>query len=547
MIRWIDHLMIVPIVLPLVAVAVMLLIDERRYILKAAINIATTLVLAGVAIFLLHLADAAPAGAASPHVGVYRLGDWPAPFGIVLVVDRLSALMLVLTSVLALAAAVFSLARWHRAGPYFHSLFQLLLMGINGAFLTGDLFNLFVFFELLLAASYGLVLHGSGVARVKAGLHYIAVNLAASLLFLIGVSLIYGVTGTLNMADLSVRIPQIPADDRMLLEAGAAVLGTAFLVKAGMWPLCFWLPTAYSVAAAPVAAIFAILSKVGVYIILRLWLLLFGPESGASAGFGGEWLLFSGMATIAFGAIGALASQNMGRLAGYALLVSSGTLIAVIATGNVGVIGAALFYLVSSTLAIGAFFMLIELVERGLEPGAEMLAVTREAYGEDDEDVPMEDTEIGVAIPATMALLGLCFVGCALVLAGLPPLSGFLGKFAILTALFDSSGRGTDIPATAWALLALLILSGLMTLLAMMRAGIRTFWTPEAWSVPRVRVIEMMPVAVLLLACAMLTVQAEPAMRYMQATAASLHVPSDYVRSVLTIPGGQATLGGDGP
>jgi multicomponent K+:H+ antiporter subunit D len=176
-----------------------------------------------------------------------------------------------------------------------------------------------------------------------------------------------------------------------------------------------------------------------------------------------------------------------------------------------------------------------------------MLAVTREAYGEDDEDVPMEDTEIGVAIPATMALLGLCFVGCALVLAGLPPLSGFLGKFAILTALFDSSGPGTDIPATAWALLALLILSGLMTLLAMMRAGIRTFWTPEAWSVPRVRVIEMMPVAVLLLACAMLTVQAEPAMRYMQATAASLHVPSDYVRSVLTIPGGQATLGGDGP
>ena len=115
-------------------------------------------------------------------------------------------------------------------------------MGINGAFLTGDLFNLFVFFEVLLAASYGLALHGSGSARVKAGLHYIVVNLAASLLFLIGVSLIYGVAGTLNMADLAARIPAIRTEDRALLEAGAGILGIAFLVKAGMWPLCFWLP-----------------------------------------------------------------------------------------------------------------------------------------------------------------------------------------------------------------------------------------------------------------------------------------------------------------
>jgi multicomponent K+:H+ antiporter subunit D len=537
MMAWSDHLMIVPVVLPLVAAAVMLLIEERRQNLKAAINIASILLVAGAAIALLHSADAQPAGAGSAHVGVYRLGDWPAPFGIVLVVDRLSALMLTLSSVLALSAAVFSLARWHRAGPHFHSLFQLLLMGINGALLTGDLFNLFVFFELLLAASYGLVLHGSGIARVKAGLHYVAVNLAASLLFLIGVSLIYSVTGTLNMADLSARISQIPAEDRMLLEAGAAVLGTAFLVKAGMWPLSFWLPTAYSVAAPPVAAIFAILSKVGVYVILRLWLLFFGPESGASAGFGGQWLLFSGMATIAFGAIGALASQNMVRLASYSVLVSSGTLIAIIAAGHSVATGAALFYLVSSTLAISAFFMLTELVERGHEGGGDMLAVTREAYGEDD-DSSSDEEEVGVAIPATAALLGLCFMGCALVLAGLPPLSGFIAKFAVLTALFEpmTSGPDAGVPGVTWALLGFLILSGLMTLIAMIRAGIRTFWTPQEWTVPRVRVIEMMPVAVLLLACAMLTIQAEPAMRYMQAAAASLYAPEDYIRNVLTAP-----------
>src|SRR6476620_9953363 len=162
--------MIAPVVLPLFAGAMMLALGgERRRNINAVLNVATTFALVVIATALLRAADAAPTGVA----GVYRLGDWPAPFGIVLVVDRLSALMLLLTGVLASAAVVFSLARWHRAGAHFHSLFQFLLMGLNGAFLTGDLFNLFVFFELLLAASYGLVLHGSGPLRVKAGLHYI--------------------------------------------------------------------------------------------------------------------------------------------------------------------------------------------------------------------------------------------------------------------------------------------------------------------------------------------------------------------------------------
>ena len=248
------------------------------------LNVVVTFALACIAIALLRMSDASHTGITQ----VYRLGDWPAPFGIVLVLDRLSALMLLLTSILALAALVFSLARWHRAGAHFHPLFQFLLMGLNGAFLTGDLFNLFVFFELLLAASYGLLLHGSGLARVKAGLHYIVVNLVASLLFLIGVSLIYGVTGTLNMADLAARVPTIAADNRGLLEAGAGILAMAFLLKAGMWPLCFWLPTAYAAASPPVASIFAIMTKVGVYIVLRLSLLLFGEGAGASAGFGSE-------------------------------------------------------------------------------------------------------------------------------------------------------------------------------------------------------------------------------------------------------------------
>jgi multicomponent K+:H+ antiporter subunit D len=184
--------------------------------------------------------------------------------------------MVLLAGTLGLAATVFSLARWQRAGPRFHALLQFLLMGLNGAFLTGDLFNLFVFFELLLAASYGLALHGSGTARVRFSLHYIVINLVASLLFLIGVSLIYGVTGTLNLAHLAQRIPLVAAEDRVLVESGAAVLAIAFLVKSGMWPLGFWLPSTYAAASPPAAALFSILTKVGFYAVLRLWLLLFG-------------------------------------------------------------------------------------------------------------------------------------------------------------------------------------------------------------------------------------------------------------------------------
>jgi multicomponent K+:H+ antiporter subunit D len=509
-----DHLVVLPIVLPLAAGAAMLLLDERRHLLKAVMAVASVLVLIGIALALLRAADSQP-------VRVYALGGWPAPFGIVLVADRLAALMVLLTAVLGLAALAFSLARWQRAGPRFHSLLQLMLMGLNGAFLTGDLFNLFVFFELLLAASYALTLHGSGTARVRASLHYIAINLTASLLFLIGAALIYGVTGTLNMADLAVKIPGVSPDDVFLLEAGAAILGVAFLVKAGMWPLGFWLPTTYAAASAPAAAIFAILSKVGVYAVLRLWLLFFDGAHG------GELLLYGGMATLAFGLIGVLASQALGRLAGFSLIVSSGTLLAVIGSGQPAATGAALFYLVVSTLGVSAFFLLIELVERAREPGADILAVTAAAFlGADEDDGPEE--EVGVAIPATMALLGLSFACCGLLIAGLPPLPAFLAKVGMLGALLAPQ----PVPAASWALLALLSLSGLAAVIAMGRAGVRIFWATQR-SVPRVRVIEMAPVALLLGLCFALTVAAGPAMRYLQDTAQALHAPRAYIEGVL--------------
>ena len=213
---WLQHLPVLPIVTPLLAGAAMLLLGDTRRYTRGAIAMLSTLAQLAAAIALLAVAGGAVPDVWPHGVGVYLVGDWPAPFGIVLVVDRLAAVMLTLTAVLGLASLTYALARWDRAGVHFHSLFQFLLMGLNGAFLTGDLFNLFVFFEVLLAASYGLLLHGSGVARVSAGLQYIAVNLVASFLLLISIALIYGVSDTLNMADLALRACNLAGANRML-------------------------------------------------------------------------------------------------------------------------------------------------------------------------------------------------------------------------------------------------------------------------------------------------------------------------------------------
>ncbi len=520
-----DHLAILPIVLPMFAGAALVLIDEGRHTTKLVINIIATALLVLVSLLLLSEAGSGPA-----RTSTYLLGNWPAPFGIVLVVDHLSALMVTLTSALALGAVVFSAARWHRAGQHFNSLFQLLLMGLNGAFLTGDLFNLFVFFEMLLAASYGLALHGSGKARVKASLHYIAVNLASSSLFLIGATAIYGVAGTLNMADLALRIPQLPPAEMTLMQAGAAILGVAFLVKAGMWPLGMWLPSTYAAAAAPVAAMFAIMSKLGIYVLLRLTTLVFGEGTGASAHFGDLALQYGGLATIVFGTIGVLASQGVARIACFSVIVSSGTLLAIVGYDDTALTAGALYYLVSSTLALAALFLLVELIERGRSPGDDVLAITLEAYG-DDEELEHEQ-EVGTATPGAFAALGVAFICSAVLIAGMPPLSGFLGKFAMIGAMLDMGGDA-GIATGTWALIAALIISGLAATIALMRSGINIFWVSLEGVIPAIRWVEIAPILLLLGLGIAMTIYAQPVMGFMETAASMLYQRSDYIGAVL--------------
>ncbi len=521
-----EHLAILPIVLPLFAGAALVLIDDRHHTAKLAINIAATVLLALASLLLLSQASDGPARSIT-----YLLGDWPAPYGIVLVVDPLSTLMVALTSTLAVGVVIFSAARWHRAGPHFNSLFQLLLMGLCGAFLTGDLFNLFVFFEVFLAASYGLALHGSGKSRVKASLHYIAINLAGSSLFLIGATSIYGVTGTLNMADLALRIPLLSPTELTLFQTGAAILGVAFLIKAGMWPLGMWLPTTYAAAAPPVAAMFAIMSKVGVYVILRLISILIGDGSSTSAHFAGVALQYGGLATIIFGTIGVLASQGVARIACFSVLVSSGTLLAIVGYEDASVTAGALYYLVSSTLALASLFLLVELMERGRSPGDDVLAVTLEAYG-DDDDEPTHEQDVAVATPGALAALGGAFICCAILLAGMPPLSGFLGKFAIISAMLDAGGTA-GVPAGTWALTGALIISGLATTIALVRSGINTFWVSLERVIPGIRWVEIAPIVLLLGLSVVMTLFAQPVMDFMGEAASSLYTRGEYVQAVL--------------
>jgi multicomponent K+:H+ antiporter subunit D len=530
-----PHLVVAPVLLPLATAAIMLLLGTQRRRAKALLNLASTV--AGLALALLLLRRVAMADAAQAFA-LYLPGNWPVPFGIVLVADRLSALMAVLAGSVGLASLLYALARWHQAGVYFHVLFQLQLMGLYGAFLTGDLFNLFVFFEVLLAASYGLLLHGDGAARVRAGLHYIAINLVASLLFLIGVALLYGVAGTLNMADLSMKLRVIPESDRGLLHAGASILAIAFLAKAALWPLNFWLPPAYAAASAPVAALFAILTKVGVYAVLRLWTLCFPIGAGASAMFGSEVLVWGGLATLAFGSVSMLASQQLARLAGYSVIASSGTLIAALGFNQPALSSGALFYMASSTLAGCALFLLVELLERArqVEVAPPQLDDSREALpffvdAEPPAGTNLDDDEealTGRAIPAALAFLGVAFTVCTLVVAGLPPLSGFVAKLAMLTTLLDLQG------AAGWALFALLILSGLMAATALLRVGMRHFWTLQARPAPRLRIVETLPIGGLMLGCVLLAVYGDPALRYMRQTADTLHQPGRYIDAVMS-------------
>ena len=510
---WHQHLPVLSVLLPALTAVFLILMGDSRSDDPAVrrANHQRQRWLSGISAVLgLAMAVALLVQAQHGVIVSYALGEWQAPFGINLVLDRLSALMLLLTYLVALPALAYACCGWDQRGRYFHAMFQFQLMGLAGAFLTGDLFNLFVFFEILLLASYVLLLHGQGAKRLRIGVHYVVLNLVASALFLLGLGLIYASTGTLNMTDVALKVAVLTGDDAVLARAAAFVLLAVFGVKAALFPLYFWLPNTYAAASAPVVTLFAIMTKVGLYSIIRVHVLIFGVAAGDSALAVGQWLLPLAVLTSVLGVLGALAAHRLKRLVAYLTVSSVGTILIALSLFTPSSLSAALYYMVHSTLVIAGLFLLVELIaqQRGhtkdfLQPALRL-----------QEPV----------------LLGLMLLLGAASASGLPPLPGFLGKLMILDS---SSGLASH--GLVWSV----ILSvGLLSMIGLARAGVILFWhvpvdtQPDQPAPPMPRVLISLTILLLSTGVVMATFAA-PMKRYMDATAQQLHDRPAYVQAVL--------------
>ncbi|WP_210397864.1 monovalent cation/H+ antiporter subunit D [Motiliproteus sediminis] len=441
-----NHSIIFPVLIPLLIAILQLLppLSGRGGLASGRLRASSLFAVGLVLVVAVYLLLATHSGAAQ----IYRLGDWQPPFGIVLVADRLAALMLLVTAVLALGALLYACAGDDHTGVYFHPLFLFQLAGINAAFLTGDLFNLFVAFEILLIASYALLIHGGGKARTRVAVGYVILNLVGSTVFLFALGILYGVLGTLNMADMAVKIRHLSSAEQAIASTGGLLLLVVFGLKSAMLPLQFWLPATYAAASAPVAALFAILTKVGIYSMLRVFGLIFGPHAGALADLIVPWLWPLAVLSLLLAAVGIMAAVSLRQLIGQLILLSIGTLLAAMAINNTAAVGAALYYLVHSTLICGALFLLADIVVR--------------------QRGKAEDRFVQAQRMCHPGLLGTVFFVAALSVVGLPPLSGFVGKALMLNAAETSA-------QISW-LWPPILLGGLASLVALSRAGSTLFW-----------------------------------------------------------------------
>lgn len=503
-----THWIIAPVILP--ALLAPFIVLAARY----HIGIQRVFSVAGV-VGLIAIAAGLAWQTADGTVILYQLGDWAAPFGIVLVGDRLSTLMVLLTSVLALFVLLYAIGSgWDHRGWHFHALFQFQLMGILGAFLTGDLFNLFVFFEVLLIASYGLMIHAGGDVRLRAGVQYVLFNLIGSTLFLFALGALYAQTGTLNMADVAARVTQIDSADTVGIRVTAVLLLLVFAIKAAVVPLHFWLPSSYAEAPAPVAALFAIMTKVGAYAIIRVYTMIFHPDLEVTAGLHSAWLLPAALVSLAIGMTGVLGAKKLDRLVAYSVIGSMGMVMTSIAMFTPASIAAALYYIVHSTLAAAALFLIADMTRAG-RPHLGLTTLP-----------PVS----GAALTSAM------FFVAAIAMTGLPPLSGFVGKLLVLDAGFD-----TSLATWIWATV---LISSLISVVGFARAGSVVFWKatsvapdPAAKPAPAPTALSYIAVGGLLTLLVAHTVFAGPAYRYVENTAAQLFAPQPYISTVLETPG----------
>ncbi len=496
-------LLALPVVLPLLAAAVSILVGASRTAQRAVgLTTLTALVAVSVAIAVRVERDG---------VVVVQAGDWPAPIGITLVADRLSALLLVTASVVLLAVLVYAIGQpgAERNHVGFQSVYLVLAAGVCGAFLTGDLFNLFVSVEMMLTASYVLMTLGGGLAQVRSGMTYVVISLVASVLFLLGLAFTYAATGTVNMADLVGRIAELPSGLRAAL---AGLLLVVFGIKAALFPLYFWLPDSYPAAPTAVAAIFAgLLTKVGVYAIIRTQTLLFPADSRPAT-----LILIVAALTMIVGVLGALAQEDLKRVFSFYIVSQIGYIVMGLGLFTVAGLAGAVYAIVHHIVLKTALFLGAGLVEQA--GGTSRLH------------------SLG-GLVRTAPLIALLFLLPALSLAGIPPFSGFVAKFG----LFDAAARERE-----WPILAVGVAVALLTLLSIFQVWISVFWgrggdatavvdrIDAATSQRRGAPLAMLvPTAVMAAMTLAVGIAAGPLYRLSERAAADLLDPREYVGAVL--------------
>jgi multicomponent Na+:H+ antiporter subunit D len=498
-----------PVVLPLLAAALNIALSRYQRLQRTISLVTLSALLAATVALLVHVDEAGPT--------VVQLGAWAAPIGISLVADRLSALLLVVSALVLLAVLVYAIGQGTTDGrrsvvAVFHPSYLVLAAGIAMAFLTGDLFNLFVAFEVMLVASYVLITLEGGAAQVRAGMTYVVVSLLSSVLFVTAVGLVYAATGTVNLADLAVRLADLPEGLRLALGLTLLVV---FGIKAAIFPLFSWLPDSYPTAPSPVTAVFAgLLTKVGVYAILRTQTLLF-PDSPVID----QVLLVLAVLTMVVGILGALVQDDLERLLSFTIVSHIGYMLMGLGLASAAGLAGAVLYTVHHIVVQTTLFLAAGLIER--RKGTSTLSLSG-------------------GLQHTAPVLGVLFLLPALSLAGIPPLSGFVAKLGLLQAGLEHGG-----PLAVGSVVAA-VLTSLLTLYAMGRVWSEVFWGPVAEVVPDEDVADPVDVgttrtprlmlgaaAVAVVGGLAITVVAGPLYALTERAADELVAPAGYVDTVL--------------
>ena len=436
-----------------------------------------------------------------------QMGGWAAPFGITLVADLLSAVMVLITAIIALAVSIYALAdvdqKMEALG--YHALFNVLIAGVTGAFITGDLFNLYVWFEVMLISSFGLLVLGGRPEQIDGGVKYVALNLVSTILFLTGIGLLYGMTGTLNMADLA---GTVETADPTLLTVVSVLFMIAFGVKAAVFPLFFWLPASYHTPAFSVSAVFAgLLTKVGVYALIRMFTLIFDHDMGYTH----TILLWVAALTMVTGVLGAAAQNDMRRILSFHIVSQIGYMVMGLALATPLAMVGAVFYLVHHIVVKANLFLIS--------------GVAKRIAGDTDL------ARIG-GLYKSAPLLAILFVIPAFSLAGFPPLSGFWAKFLLVKAAIEID---------AWVIAGVVLVVGLLTIYSMTKIWGAAFWEPHPDGIDptldtlplRDRRALLVPVAGLAVITVIIGVFPQPFIAFAEASAAQLLDPSAYITAVL--------------